>query len=113
MNKLEVFNKVKKHLLTQNERSVIYINGDTCGYRGDNGISCAIGILIPDEIYNPCMEGNDVYELLEAFPVVALQLDLNGLEDTDFLSELQNIHDHNSPEKWPTLLQKSAEEHKL
>jgi hypothetical protein len=113
MNKLEVFNKVKQHLLTQNKRSVVYIKGDTCLYRGDNGMSCAIGILIPDEIYNRHMEGNDVYELLQSFPVIALHLDLNGLEDTEFLSELQNIHDHNSPEKWPTLLQKSAEDHKL
>jgi hypothetical protein len=113
MNRIEVFNKVKQHLLTQNERSTVYINSDRCSYRGDNGMSCAIGILIPDELYNPCMEGSNFYELLEGFPAVAIHLDLDGLEDVEFLAEIQNIHDGNRPEKWPTRLSKFAEEHKL
>ena len=52
----EVFDFVAHHLLTQNERSVSPL-GAECAYRGQNGLKCAAGCLIPDEIYDEDLEG--------------------------------------------------------
>lgn len=51
----EVFNKVAIHLLTQKKKSVSATDG-TCHYRGDGGLKCAAGILIPDDQYSSNME---------------------------------------------------------
>lgn len=52
-NKQEIFDKVAKHMLTQNRKSVI---GNTCAYFADDGTKCAVGCLIPPTIYDPLME---------------------------------------------------------
>jgi hypothetical protein len=55
---------VAKHLFTQGCRSV-ELDEDTdtaCLYRGPEGRMCAVGVLIPDELYNTDMEfQNAVY----------------------------------------------------
>jgi hypothetical protein len=49
----ETFDKVCVHLLTQLQKSVFLdSNGSmACAYRGPNGLKCAVGCLIPDELY--------------------------------------------------------------
>lgn len=58
MNKQEIFDTVAKHLFTQGERAV---NDDgLCCYRvqlGDKVLKCAVGALIPDEMYREEMDG--------------------------------------------------------
>lgn len=49
------FDIVKKHLLTQNKQSVEEFSGK-CRYRGGEGLKCAIGCLIPDDMYKPEFE---------------------------------------------------------
>jgi hypothetical protein len=44
----EVFEAVARHLFAQGQRSKI---GPTCAYRGDGGLECAFGALIPDSAY--------------------------------------------------------------
>lgn len=46
--KQELFDRISKHLLKQNERSAEHIGG-ACRYRGDNGLKCAVGAIIPDK----------------------------------------------------------------
>jgi len=36
-----------------------------CAYRGDDGRRCAIGWLIPDQVYRPGLEGEAVDVLIE------------------------------------------------
>jgi len=37
----------------------------TCAYRGKDGKKCAVGVIIPDDVYDVEMEGKPVYDLLE------------------------------------------------
>ncbi len=99
MNRREVFEKVKTHLLTQNAKSVDE-GEDTCLYRGENGLKCGIGALILDEYYHESLENNCANT-----PVVisALEFSLNckiDSEDRGFINRLQWIHDDYGPEDW-------------
>ena len=88
----EVFNIVSTHLLTQGQMS-LNTNGD-CAYRGENGLMCAAGILIPDEAYRPGME------TLRWSTLIDRKLIENKFRDE--INDLQNIHDSGSkdnPEK--------------
>jgi hypothetical protein len=91
----EVFDQVAEHMLTQNEQSK---HGDTCAYRGDNGLKCAAGCLIGDDEYDEynCarMEGLKWDQLL--FRVSeAISTKHNKL-----ISRLQSIHDGFKCDLW-------------
>jgi hypothetical protein len=89
----EVFNIVSAHLLTQIKRSIKRLNSSyfsACAYRGNEGLKCAAGVLIPDEQYEPEMECKFWDELVKA----------NYVENkfVEEIAELQFIHDSNSEE---------------
>ncbi len=93
MNKHEIFAKVKAHLLGQMERSA---DGDVCRYRGPNGLACAVGCLIPDEMYEPIIE----YQPATSY-IVQRHLPFEVTEEIEFLlKELQGIHDYSAPHYW-------------
>lgn len=50
---------IRDHLAKQRAKSsVTLINGqEVCRYRGEDGMMCAVGCLIPDDKYDPEMEG--------------------------------------------------------
>lgn len=107
MNALRLIDDVTSHLLTQGERSIHYQDKDksACAYRGDDGTRCAIGCLIPDELYQRGMENRTVNTLLHAFP--ELQDYIFGkynINDFKLLTKLQCIHDANHPCRWPEAL---------
>ena len=82
----ELFNIVSIHLLNQGKMS---LNADGfCSYRGENGLMCAAGILIPDEAYKPNMETKRWSTLV----------DKNLIENKfrNEINDLQNIHDSGS-----------------
>lgn len=63
-----------------------------CMYRSPNGDKCAIGCLIPDELYNKDIEGlsvfhDEVSDILKKIYPDATEKDLT------FLSVLQDMHD--------------------
>lgn len=62
-----------------------------CRYRTKDGRCCAIGIVIPDDVYNPDMENSPIDELLED----GLKLEDIGLSnfEPDDIWEIQNVHD--------------------
>lgn len=66
MTHQEIFDVVSAHLRTMPARSFDSSDGaKACAYRGDNGGKCAVGILIPNNLYSPAMEGGDVSTVLE------------------------------------------------
>lgn len=73
--------------------------GLTCVYRSPSGRKCAIGHLIADEFYEPCLEGKTVtmiYQVIER----SLQVKLCP-EDIAFLNCLQQAHDVVAPsDQW-------------
>ena len=72
MNEQETFDNVALHLLKQGKKAVGSYDGSSysetvCKYRSKDGLKCAVGCLIPDEMYDPLMEGHGVDHLLHEF----------------------------------------------
>ena len=100
MKKKEVFKRVAKHLLAQNEACVTL--SVHCWYRHPSRVElkCAIGCLISDEFYSEEIENKTVEE-----PSVkeALKKSLNQpitSEDIELLKDLQDLHDYQDPKEW-------------
>ncbi len=95
MNNQEVFDIVVRHLRKQNAASVVSEPGSACAYRGTEGRKCAVGILIPDEIYHPYMEEKSIEYVMAANP------ETKKWEcDMCLLSELMTIHDSYPVNRW-------------
>lgn len=99
MTRQEVFNKVWDWFIVQkNPQSVDYEEED-CKYRifkEDKTLKCAIGCLIPDDLYEPKMDegaGYNCKSLLLIYPTLKKTLDIKD-EDFEFLSDLQTAHDY-------------------
>lgn len=88
LSQQEIFNKVMTHLFAQGEPAKN--KRDECAYRGLNGKQCAVGCLIPDELYNKKMEGQSVTEVFYRFPNVR---DYLGKDNIFLLTALQDLHD--------------------
>lgn len=101
--KQETFNIVKNHLLKQNQPCVDNIfNGK---YR-HNGLKCAAGCLIPDDKYDPSMEGVTVYGVFFKDP------DFFG-HDKRLVGYLQDIHDMYPVKDWEKELRRLAKDERL
>lgn len=100
----EIFDKVAKHLLTQNEKAVNFTGG--CKYR-INGLKCAAGCLIPDKDYKKDFENRTVYSV-EYFENAGFSND-----EIYFIRDLQIIHDNYEPEFWKVKLVNIAKDNKL
>lgn len=107
--KQETFDTVAKHLLTQGERSESSFG---CAYRGDGGLKCAVGVLIPEERYYPDMEGASVSNTPFILNGVAKLMRRLG-HDLALLGELQRVHDEHEPDDWRECLEAVAREHGL
>lgn len=109
LTRQEIFNKVSSCLLKQMEKS-ISLKG--CAYRGDGGLKCAIGHLIPDKEYKEELEGRTIISLFETFPAMMERIGLSR-NDKAFLDSLQGIHDSNNPCDWEERLRDFAYVHNL
>jgi len=93
MSPQEVFETIARHLFTQGVQAKA---NTVCLYRGDNGTKCAVGCLIPDDMYNPDMEEMALYRIVEN----AKQSDIFRLPGYFFddsvyhvLEAMQTVHD--------------------
>lgn len=87
----EVFDYVVNHLLTQNKQARLADDSD-CAYRTEDGLKCAVGCLIPDDLYKPEFERRSYRAL-----IVSEQFDPTHQE---LISRLQMLHDDNQPGTW-------------
>jgi hypothetical protein len=86
MTNQDIFDTVAIHLIKQGKKSAD-ANGD-CLYRSPEGLKCAVGCLIPDEVYDPEMEERVISRLLGCYD------SLNFLWPYyDLLNDLQRTHD--------------------
>ena len=102
MNKQDIYDKVRAHLLSMDapatRASALTGGGESCLYLDpDTGRKCAIGCLIPDGHPGQGFLG-DVLSLMDEYPDLA---DLWGVsfdddEDGQFLYQLQRVHDGNN-----------------
>lgn len=112
MTQQEVFDKVARHLLTQNKPCEGNYNGRTiCLYRNDEGLKCAAGCLIPDEFYSEVFEGKRfgaVHDLMYELGFTPFSSEVLYL-----ISTLQNLHDECSSVVWRQRLLRIAETFEL
>lgn len=106
MDRQRVFDVVAAHLLAQGHRAK-EITG-SCLYRAPNGDRCAIGVLIPDALYTPSLEGNSVEKLIVK-EAISPHYGAIHAEDMSFLVTFQSIHDSINPVAWRTVLMDFAQ----
>lgn len=100
----EVFDQVKTHLLTQNQKAVN--NYGKCRYRFGE-LKCAAGCLIGDDEYR---KEFDSYG--GSWPFLCNQ-GLIPKEHMALIVELQRIHDRHNVEWWPASLREVAKKFNL
>lgn len=84
----EHFDTALAHLRKQGRKALAHHGG--CAYRGKAGAKCAIGALIPDDRYEPEMEGRSARH---SMILTALDVDRN-IKNSNFYGTLQNmLHD--------------------
>ena len=86
----EVFEYIRNHLLTQNRRSA-NIDG-TCMYKNEQGLKCAAGCLIPDDMYYPDLEYRKWFALVTR--------NFAPEDHMELIQEMQRIHDDYDPITW-------------
>jgi hypothetical protein len=87
MTKQEIFDTVAIHLIKQGKQSADA--SGACFYRSPDGLKCAVGCLIPDEVYRPKMEGRSISTLFKNFS------ELNFLQPSvGLLNDIQRVHDN-------------------
>jgi hypothetical protein len=114
-----IFDSTVVHLQAQGRRSLIQTpRGPEPAYRGEGGLKCPVGALIPDSCYDSKMEGRGLSDLFEVdlFPNFVQSLAWMGRNER-LLRSLQLAHDlaqnHVYPETLPNRLKKIAVQHKL
>jgi hypothetical protein len=84
----EVFDIVVTHLITQRRPS--YDSSKCCMYRAPDGLRCAVGVLIPDNLYDPEFEGDTADCVIQKL----FNKDLaDWREHKGLLLALQEVHD--------------------
>lgn len=110
----DVFDIVAWHLLRQHAQATAP-NDARCMYRAPDGRRCAVGWLIPDEIYTLDIEFIGVSSL-----AADLKTTVHGQRFAAFLDshmwllrDLQGMHDARAPYEWPVALRVIAQRHRL
>lgn len=89
--KQEDFSKVWNHFVVKKNPPSKESPNTFCRYRGNDGLRCAIGILLPDELYSPRMEGRGVVGLLKLGKELEAWIRSHNVH---LLVALQNAHDN-------------------
>jgi len=98
-----------------------------CRYRGPEGLKCAIGALIPDDLYDARIEGKAVgwiaaklfgsklpwteHSMLR--DILEKAVGAKCIADFEFLASLQRIHDKYFVEEWELQLRRVGRMHEL
>jgi hypothetical protein len=95
MTRQQMFDRVWQHFVVEKGPQSGTPMG--CQYRARDGAKCALGLLIPDGLYLPEMEGRPAQGLIGRYPELARHL-MDGFDgDVDvlkaFTRALQQCHD--------------------
>jgi hypothetical protein len=111
----EEFNAVCEHLMKQGRRAVRRDKDGNilgCAYRSTEG-ACAVGCRIPDELYDPRMEGWGLGAMMSVCKEDNIKLPPELDEYWHMFSALQAVHDTEHVTEWPKCLKDVAERHQL
>lgn len=109
----QLFDTAVGALLAQGVRS---FDDGMCRYRGPDGTKCAVGHLIPDEVYDEAMESKHVLAVLNRNPQMAEHLHASDRPETftrPMLRDMQKVHDDVPPENWKRSYMEVAKDYKL
>lgn len=95
----ELYDIVVAHLRKQHAKSQSP-DKKICMYRGEGGLKCAVGVLIPDEIYNHAMEFSLHTLTFYKGDLLPDNLRLEFATHFDLLSTLQEVHDKVEIDNW-------------
>ena len=111
-NNQDAFDKVLKAIRKQNyQRSATKVG--SCKYRGPNGLRCAAGHLIPNNLYRKSMEGKTINSRIINMPTIG---EYFKNVNSDLLSDLQSAHDRDlkyGENNWETGMKQIAKEYNL
>ena len=105
-SKAEIIAKIREHF-SKPDSVMAWDSDGICVYRGTSDeesdgmlirdphspVRCAFGVLIPDELYKPEMEGKTASDVCENFPEVAALFPKEWTRTGGFLEECQRKHD--------------------
>lgn len=89
------FDAVVEHLFKQGRPAK---QKHFCKYRTEDGLSCAVGCRIPDEMYTDDMEARNASYLIDGFNDGKYSLPSELPAYKDMFTELQRVHDG-----WPNV----------
>ena len=84
----EVFDLVVEHLFAQGRPA--YDDSQGCMYRTYDGLRCAVGVLIPDDLYDPAFETSNAVRVIQKLFAADLA---DWREHKKLLNALQLAHD--------------------
>lgn len=100
----EAFNEVWKHFVVEKNKPGMGRASEedgepdhevfVCKYRGENGTKCAVGCLIPDDLYDPSMEGKNVNDIVIPHSPYPRVCELFENVDPELLRAMQSAHDN-------------------
>jgi len=120
MTRQSVLETVVNHLAVQKQKSAIEVRDPnygtskniSCRYRGPKGLKCAVGAIIPDEIYDENWEGWCISGII--FPEESeIGIFSRDSYNTAFLQRLQCVHDNYPVWDWYNHFIQIAEEYSL
>ncbi len=112
-----IFDRVAGHLLKQKAKSVTVVADagvcdPICAYRGEDGLRCAIGVLIPDKKYRAHFEGVPLTGM-SVNSALARAAGIRTEAQFDLASDLQYVHDDETVRMWPHALREVAQRYRL
>lgn len=106
----EIFDEVVEHLFNQGRKA--QTKGGGCMYRCEDGRKCAVGALIPDDMYDDYFEGK-----LADDPDIVAALPAEYRVGAVFLRSMQLQHDsyawHRTNEDFHETFRRAARNHRL
>lgn len=89
------YDKTIRHLLTQGKQAIS--TGGNCWYRSPDGLSCAVGCHIPDELYSPVLEKKSITTICDTYiadvPAEQREAIRALIPSLELAQALQVIHD--------------------
>lgn len=86
--------KILEHIKKEFKGKSMFEDGERCAYRGPQSRKCAIGMFIPENLYNVDMEGKSAISVFK-FPEIEKVVPLH----VKALLQLQIVHDESKPDK--------------
>ncbi len=90
MTKQEMFNRVWEYFIGDSSTFKSLDGGNSYAPNGMGVYSCAVGLLMPQDLYKPEMDEYAFQLVTKMFPKVAIHF---GEDNIWFLAKLQELHD--------------------